>query len=108
MIEENRILEILNELSFPRLSGTQFEHEAYNKVKKRIEKFGLSPKSQEFMFSTFYSRIYPRLTLTLLSWVLIILSINLNVIFNLVNLFLITVFLTIIIRLTRTPEKIKQ
>jgi len=107
MIDENRILEILNELSFPRLSGTQFEHDAYDKVKKRIEKLGLSPKGQEFVFSTFYSRIYPRLTLTLLSWLLLILSINLNVIFNLVNLFLITIFITIVIRLTRTPEKIK-
>ncbi|MFX1425893.1 MAG: M28 family metallopeptidase [Promethearchaeota archaeon] len=106
-MDENRILEILNELSFPRLSGTQFEHDAYDKVKKRIERLGLSPKSQEFVFSTFYSRFYPRFTLTLLSWLLLVLSLNLNLLFNLVNLFLIVIFIIIVIKLTRTPEKIK-
>jgi len=107
MTNNNRIQKILNELTFPRLSGTQFERKAYDKVKKRIERLGLAPKCQEFVFSTFYSRIYPRFTLTLLSWLLLVLSIDLNVIFNLVNLLLIIIFIIVAIRLTRTPEKIK-
>jgi hypothetical protein len=107
MTDKNRIQDTLNELAFPRLSGTQSERDAYDKVKTRIERLGFSPKSQEFVFSAFYSRIYPRLTLTLLSWLLLVLFLNISVIFNIVNLFLIVIFLIIVIKLTRTPEKIK-
>jgi hypothetical protein len=107
MIDDNRILENLKEISFPRLSGTKFERKAYDKVKEKIEKLDLSPKSQEFSFSTFYSRIYPRVTLTLLDWLLIILALNLNLIFNVINLFLIVFFIVILIKITRTPEAIK-
>jgi hypothetical protein len=107
MIDKNRILETLKDISFPRLSGTRFEYEAYEIVKKRIERLGLSPKSQKFEFCTFYSRIYPRLILTLVSWLLLVLALNLHVIFNLINLFLTFVFIIILIKLTRTPKKIK-
>ncbi|MFW9782010.1 MAG: M28 family peptidase [Candidatus Heimdallarchaeota archaeon] len=107
MIDEKRILETLKEISFPRLSGTKFESKACDKVKEMIEKLDFSPKCQEFSFSTFYSRIYPRVTLTLLDWLLFILALNLNLIFNVINLFLIVFFILVLIKITRTPEKVK-
>ncbi|MFX1378051.1 MAG: M28 family peptidase [Promethearchaeota archaeon] len=107
MIDKHRILENLNELSFPRLSGTKFEKKIFLIVKKKIEDLDLQPSFQEFSFSTFFSRIYPKLALSLLSWLLFMLFLNLNVIFNLANLSLILMFILILIKLTRNPEKIK-
>ncbi|MFW9817992.1 MAG: M28 family metallopeptidase [Candidatus Thorarchaeota archaeon] len=107
MIDENRILENLKELSFPRLSGTEGEKKAFNVVKKEIEDLGFFPNTQEFSFSIFFSRLYPKLTLTLLSWLLFILFLNINSVFNIVNLIIVVIFILIFITLTRNPEKIK-
>jgi hypothetical protein len=107
MIEERRIIENLQDISFPRLSGTEFEKEAFNIVKKKIEALDLSPIVQKFSFSIFYSRIYPKLALTLLSWLLIVLFLNISIIFNIVNLSLICFLILIIIKITRNPENIK-
>ena len=107
MIDENRILNTLKDLSFPRLSGTVFEKECFNKVKGKVEELNLSPEFQEFSFSIFYSRIYPRLTLTSLSWLLFILFLNLNLIFNLINLIVIVSSILFLIKITRNPEKIR-
>ena len=107
MIDENRILGNLKELSFPRLSGTKFEKRAFNLVKKKIENYGFSPSFQEFSFSIFFSRIYPKLALTLLSWLVLVLFLNLHIIFSLVNLILILIIITILFIITRNPERIK-
>ncbi len=107
MIDEKNISKNLKEFSFPRLSGTEFEKKSFNIAKKKIEELNLNPIVQEFSFSTFYSRIYPRLSLTLLSWLLIVLLLNINAIFNLINLLLFFIFIFIIILFTRNPEKIK-
>jgi len=107
MINETNVSKNLKEFSFPRLSGTEFEKKSFNIAKKKIEELNLNPIVQEFSFSTFYSRIYPRLSLTLLSWLLIVLFLNINANFNLINLLLFFIFILIIILFTRNPEKIK-
>ncbi|MFW9970512.1 MAG: M28 family peptidase [Candidatus Odinarchaeota archaeon] len=107
MIDENRIFETLKEFSFPRLSGTEYEKKCFKIIKNKIEDLGLVPEVQNFSFSTFFSRIYPKLALTLLSWLLIVLFLNLHIISNLVNLTLILIFILILIILTRNPETIK-
>ncbi len=107
MIVENRILENLKELSFPRLSGTKLEKKSFNIVKKKIENLGLSPNTQEFSFSIFFSRLYPKLVLTSLSYLLFVLFLNLHTVFSLINLLLIFIFILFLIKLTRNPENIK-
>ncbi len=41
MIEESRIKRNLNKFAFPRLSGTKFELETFNKLKKEVEVLNL-------------------------------------------------------------------
>ncbi|UCD01612.1 MAG: M28 family peptidase, partial [Promethearchaeota archaeon] len=62
---------------------------------------------QEFSFSTFYSRVYPKISLTLLSWLLIVLFLNFYVTFTIVNLSLILIVISVLIVLTRNPENIR-
>ena len=107
MIDKARIEKNLKEFSFPRLSGTEFEKKSFNIMKQKIEDLNLIPLIQEFSFSTFYSRIYPKLSLTLLSWLLIVLFLNYHVIFTIVNLSLIFILILILIIFTRNPETIK-
>ncbi|MFX0080352.1 MAG: M28 family peptidase [Candidatus Hodarchaeota archaeon] len=107
MIDEKRILKNLNDFSFPRLSGTEFERESFNIAKQKIEDLNLIPQIQEFSFRIFYSRIYPKISLSLLSWLLVVLFLNIQPIFNIVNLFLILISILILILLTRFPEKLK-
>ncbi|MCK4380616.1 MAG: M28 family peptidase [Candidatus Lokiarchaeota archaeon] len=107
MIDETRILKNLKEFSFPRLSGTKFEKISFNIAKQKVEDLNLTPKIQEFSFSTFYSRIYPKISLSLLSWLLVVIFLNIQPIFTIVNLFLIFILILILIILTRNPEKLK-
>lgn len=107
MIDKARIGKNLKEFSFPRLSGTEFEKKSFNIMKQKIEDLNLIPLIQEFSFSTFYSRIYPKLSLTLLNWLLIVLFLNYHVIFTIVNLSLIFILILILIIFTRNPETIK-
>jgi len=107
MIDETRILENLKEVSFPRLSGTEFEKESFNIAKQKVENLNLTPKVQEFSFSTFYSRVYPKVGLTLLSWLLVVLFLNFNLVFNIGNLFLFFIIILVLVKYTRNPETIK-
>jgi len=107
MINESRILKNLKEFSFPRLSGTNFEKKSFNIAKDKIEDLNLSPIVQNFSFSIFYSRIYPKVALTLLTWLLVVLFLNFNLVFNIVNLFIIFILFLILIIYTRNPETIK-
>ena len=54
LISEKRIKQNLEEFSFPRLSGTEYEKKAFNLAKKKIENLNLNPEIQTFNFSTFY------------------------------------------------------
>ncbi|MFW9880707.1 MAG: M28 family peptidase [Candidatus Thorarchaeota archaeon] len=107
MIDEKRLSENLKEFSFPRLSGSEFERRSFNIALKKIKKLNLDPTIQEFSFSTFYSRIYPKISLMLFNWLLIVFFFNINFVFNLVNLVIFFIFTLIVITLTRNPEKIK-
>jgi len=107
MIDETRLLRNLKEFSFPRLSGTNFEKKSFNIAKERIEDLNLLPIVQNFSFSIFYSRIYPKVALSLFSWLLVVLFLNINLIFNIVNLFLLFILILILIKYTRNPEIIK-
>jgi hypothetical protein len=107
MIDENRISKNLKEFSFPRLSGTEFEKKSFNIAKKKIEELNLNPTVQEFLFSTFYSRIYPKISLALFNWLLFIVFLNFHVIFNIVNIMVFFILILIMVLFTRKPEKIK-
>ena len=107
MIDEKRISFNLKEFSFPRLSGTEFEKKSFKIAKKNIEDLNLTPTVQEFSFSTFYSRVYPKVSLTLLSWLLVILFLNIQVVFTIVNLSIILTVILVLIIITRNPENIK-
>ena len=107
MIDETRIINNLKEFSFPRLSGTEFEKESFNIAKQKVENLNLTPKVQEFSFSTFYSRVYPKVGLTLLSWLLVVLFLNFNLVFNIGNLFLFFIIILVLVKYTRNPETIK-
>ena len=107
MIDEKRISINLKEFSFPRLSGTEFEKRSFNIAKNKIENLNLTPIVQEFSFSTFYSRVYPKISITLLSWLLVVLFLNIQVLFTIVNLSLILIGISVLIILTRNPENIR-
>ena len=107
MIDEKRIRNNLDDFSFPRLSGTKEETESYNIAKKKIESLKLQPSVQEFSFSTFYSRIYPKITLTLTFWLLTILFLNLSWILTLISVIITLLIIIPLIIITRKPEKVK-
>ncbi|MHA2131618.1 MAG: hypothetical protein ACW99L_16755, partial [Promethearchaeota archaeon] len=107
MIDEKRILENIKEFSFERLSGSMFEKRSFEIAKKKIEALNLAPSVQEFSFSTFYSRVYPKLSILLLFWLLLILFLRMGLIFTFVNVNVILGLLLILVIITRNPEKIK-
>ena len=107
LIDENRITKNLELFAFPRLSGTPYEKKAFNLAKKNIEEMNLYPEIQTFKFSTFYSRIYPKIAFPLVFWGFFTLYLNLSLLFVLVSLFLtILIFIPFFI-ITRKPENIK-
>jgi len=107
MIDEKRILENLKAFSFPRLSGTESEKKSFNIAKNKIERLNLTPSVQEFSFSTFYSRVYPKVSLSLLFWLLLTLFLKVQVIFMYANLTIVLLVFVVLIGITRNPEKIK-
>ncbi|MFX1346378.1 MAG: M28 family peptidase [Promethearchaeota archaeon] len=107
MIEQARIKRNLDKIAFPRLSGTEFELKAFNLVKKEIQDLNLEYEVQSFTFSSFYSRIYPKIAFLSASLILFFLYLNIFM-----NLFLVFIFnllglLSTSIILTRKPEKIQ-
>ncbi|MCK4379879.1 MAG: hypothetical protein KAW51_01995, partial [Candidatus Lokiarchaeota archaeon] len=107
MIEEARFKRNLKKFAFPRLSGTKFELEAFDKVKQEAENLNLKFEIQRFTFSSFYSRIYPKIAFLSASLILFLLYLNIYMTLSLVLiLILLSISITSII-LTRTPEKIQ-
>ncbi|KKK40405.1 hypothetical protein LCGC14_1210450 [marine sediment metagenome] len=107
MIDEGRLLQNLRTFSFPRLSGTEFEKKSFTIAQQKIENFNLTYRAQEFVFSTFYSRVYPKISLALLFWIILTLYLNFNTIFTRTSLITSISLLFSLIVLTRNPEKIK-
>jgi hypothetical protein len=107
MIDETRMRQNLEMLSFPRLSGTDGEKKAFNVVKKKIEDLNLIPSIQSFTFSSFYPRIYQKIVFVLSFWTLFILYLYIDFVFTMANLLVIlTIFIPVLI-ITRKPEKIR-
>jgi len=107
MIEKARIQKNLKEFAFPRLSGTGFELKAFNKIKREVENLNLEHEAQRFTFSTFYSRIYPKLTFLSISLILFLLYLNIYMILFSVFVFILLGIVIASVILTRRPEKIQ-
>ncbi|MFX1414855.1 MAG: M28 family peptidase [Promethearchaeota archaeon] len=107
IIDENRIRNNLEIFTFPRLSGTIHEKKAFSLAKKKIEEMGLIPEIQTFKFSTFYSRIYPKIAFPLTFWILLTLFLNLSSLFVLISLLSTIIAFFPFFLITRNPENIK-
>jgi hypothetical protein len=106
MIDEDRIKKNLEIFSFPRLSGTENERRAFNIAKAKIMELKLNPLIQNFSFSTFYSRIYPKIALVLSFWILWVLTINNDFSVIILYLIIISSIYLILFLYTRKPERI--
>ena len=107
MINQVRIKTIINEISFPRLSGTMHEKRALNLIKEKISNLGLESTIQEFEFSTFYGRTYPRLGFFLIYSIILMLFLNIEMILVPILSLIIFAMLIILYLFTRNPENIK-
>ncbi|MHA1460753.1 MAG: M28 family peptidase [Promethearchaeota archaeon] len=107
MIVENRIKKNLKKFAFPRLSGTQFELMAFNKIKKEVKDLNLDFEVQNFTFSSFYSRIYPKIAFSSGSLIYLTLFLKFHPIISLISLVFLISILTSSILLTRKPERIQ-
>jgi len=107
LIDENSIIENLKLFSFPRLSGTEGEKKALELARKKVEDLNLKPLNQEFVFSTFFGRTYPKLAF-LLGFIILFLF-YLNFVTFIIPLFLIIicVILGLLFILARKPESIR-
>ena len=107
MIDEKRIRENLELISFPRLSGTQHERRAFNILKEKIEDLNLEPSVQDFSFTSFYPKIYQKIAFLSSFWGLFIFYLNIGLLFTLINLIVILTILIPVVIITRRPEKIR-
>ena len=107
MIKEDRIKKHLKHFSFPRLSGTEYEFKAFNRVKKVIENLNLDFEVQRFTFSTFYSRLYPKIAFISGSLIFLLLFLNFNMKLSLILIFILLGVLITSFIITRRPEKIQ-
>jgi len=107
MIKEIRIKRNLIKFSFPRLSGTKHELRAFNQIKNQIKNLDLDYTTQNFTFSSFYSRIYPKIAFSSGSLIFLTLYLKYHPIISLISLVVLISFLTASILLTRRPERIQ-
>ncbi|UCC19191.1 MAG: M28 family peptidase [Promethearchaeota archaeon] len=107
MIKITRIKKNLTKFTFPRLSGTEFELKAFNKLKQEIEDLNLEFEVQKFTFSTFYSRIYPKISFFSVSLMLFLFYLTIFVTMSLILGIILFSIVIISVLLTRKPEKIQ-
>jgi len=108
MIDQNRIKKNLKIFSFPRLSGTHFEKKAFNLAFQEIKTLNLKPITQNFNFSTFYSRVYPKVSLFLLFLIILILYLNIKATIVPIILLIASGILITLFFYTRNPETINM
>ncbi|MHA1257469.1 MAG: M28 family metallopeptidase [Promethearchaeota archaeon] len=106
MIDEKRIITNLEAFSFPRLSGTEGENKASNLALKKIRDLEIEPSTQEFTFSTFYSRVYQKIVFSLGFVLLFILFLTIKAVFFFYSVIIIFIIIIVLIVITRNPEKI--
>ena len=107
MIDENRIRENLTTFSFPRLSGTEGEKKVLELAVKKVEDLNLKPLNQEFVFSTFFGRTYPKLVFLLGFIVIFLFYLNFETFIISLFLIIICVILGLLFILARKPESIR-
>ena len=107
MVNENRIKEIIKTFSFPRLSGTEGEKKALNLAIQRVEEMNLKPVIQNFKFSTFFGRTYPKLAFSLGFVALLLLYLNFAVVILPILLIIICIILGLLFLLAIKPESIR-
>jgi len=107
MVEENSIKDNLIRFSFPRLSGTEGEKKALELATQKVEELGIKPLTQDFVFSTFFSRIYPKLAFLLGFIVLFLYYLNFKTFIIPLLLIIICVILGFLFILMRKPESIR-
>ncbi|MFX1365199.1 MAG: M28 family peptidase [Promethearchaeota archaeon] len=107
MIEESRIKENLKKFAFPRLSGTEFEFKAFNMLKEEVEKLNLEYEIQPFTFSSFYSRIYPKIAFLSVTLIFPLLYLEILIAISIIPILILLILLVTSILLTRNPEKIQ-
>jgi hypothetical protein len=107
MADENRIKETIETFSFPRLSGTGGEKKALQLAIQKVKELNLTPLTQDFVFSTFFGRMYPKLAFFFGSMTLFLLYLNF-VTYIIPSLLLVFgVFLGILFILAMHPEAIR-
>lgn len=107
MIDENRIRENLKEISFPRLSGTVEESRVFDILFHKLNAMNLKPNIQKFKFSTFYSRVYLKISIFVGFWILFSFYINLSAIFTFISITITFILFSPFFLLTRKPENIR-
>ncbi len=107
MIEENRIKRNLKKFAFPRLSGTVHELKAFNQIKSEVKNLNLDFEVQNFTFSSFYSRIYPKIAFSSGSLIFLSFYLKLHPILIAIFVIILSSILISSILLTRKPERIQ-
>ncbi len=107
MIEESNLKKNLMEFSFPRLSGTEHENKAFDLLKKKLEELNANYETESFSFSSFYSRVFPKMSFVSVWFLLLVLFLKIENLFLSIAYYVVLFTFIIIFRITRKPEKIK-
>lgn len=107
LINENRIRKNLELFSFPRLSGTKGEKKALKLAIQKVEELNLKPLTQDFVFSTFFGRTYPKLAFSFGFTILFLFYLNFMAFIISILFIIIFVILGLLFILARKPESIR-
>ena len=107
LINENRIRKNLELFSFPRLSGTKGEKKALKLAIQKVEELNLKPLTQDFVFSTFFGRTYPKLLFSFGFTILFLFYLNFMAFIISILFIIIFVILGLLFILARKPESIR-
>ncbi|MFO8017627.1 MAG: M20/M25/M40 family metallo-hydrolase [Promethearchaeia archaeon] len=105
-VKNQRLKENLELFSFPRLSGTDNEKRAFALLKDKLNKKEVEYYTQPFSFSTFYSRIYPKISLSFCFWLFALFFFAMSPFIFCLQIIIISAVLFSLILLTRRPENI--
>ena len=106
MIDENRLKSNLESFSFPRFYGSEAEKKSFNLAKARIEELNITPKTQEFSFSNFYSLYYGRIMAILVFGILALPYFNIDGLIFFISYISIFSLLIIVIVYFQNPDRI--
>ncbi|MFX0075045.1 MAG: M28 family metallopeptidase [Candidatus Hermodarchaeota archaeon] len=107
MSDENRIKENLNAFTFPRLSGTEGEKKSLELAIQKVKDLNLKPSIQDFTFSTYFGRIYPKLAFLLGFLILFLFYLNVISFIVPILLMLVSLILGVLFLLAIKPEAVK-